>query len=98
MSRFELCENSDKKQLPLMLMNQCRVISISTCTMALRNKGEESVRKKEEKSRTQTRTRRVESRTTTTYACAVGAWDAAYPQQLPKGQTAGYYPVWQRPP
>ena len=47
-------------------------------------KGEESVRKKEEKFRTQTRTRRVESRTTTTYAFAVGAWAEAYPQQLPR--------------
>ena len=51
-----------------------------------RNEGEESVRKKEEKFRTQTRTGRVESRTTTTYAFAVGAWAEAYPQQLPEGQ------------
>ena len=47
--------------------------------MALRNKGEESVRKKGREVRTQTRTRQVESRTTTTYAFAVGAWAAAYP-------------------
>ena len=41
--------------------------------MALRNKGEESVRKKGREVRTQTRTRRVEIRTTTTYALLWGA-------------------------
>ena len=82
-----------------MLMKSGRVISISPRVQWLLEIKEKSQSgKKEEKSRTQTRTRRVDSRTTTTYACAVGAWDAAYPQQLPKGQTAGYYPVWQRPP
>ena len=49
--------------------------------MALRSKGEESVRKEGREVRTQTRTRRVESRTTTTYASAVGFLASADPQQ-----------------
>ena len=52
MSRFELCENSDplKKKLPPMLMRSGQgIINLSMCTMALRNKGEESVRKRKKK-------------------------------------------------
>ena len=56
-------------------------INLSTCTTALRNKGEESVRKKEDRFRTQTRMRRVESKRPQPNAYAVGDWDAAYPQQ-----------------
>ena len=48
MNRFELCENSDQQKLPPMLMKSVQGnINLSTCTVALRNKGEESVRKKE---------------------------------------------------
>ena len=49
--------------------------------MALRSKGEESVRKEGREVRTQTRTRRVENGTTTTYASAVGFLASANPQQ-----------------
>ena len=51
MSRFELCENSDPyKKLPLMLTRSGQGnINLSMCTMALRNKEEESVRKKEDR-------------------------------------------------
>ena len=55
------------KKLPPMLMRSGQGnIKLSMCTMALRNKGEESVRKRKKDVRTQTRMRRVESRTTTT--------------------------------
>ena len=48
MNRFELCENSDQQKLPPMLMKSGQGnINLSMCTVALRNKGEESVRKKE---------------------------------------------------
>ena len=67
MNRFELCENSDQQKLPPMLMKSGQGnINLSMCTVALRNKGEESVRKRKQDVRTQTRMRRVESRTTTT--------------------------------
>ena len=67
MKGFELCENSDQQKLPPMLMkSRLGKINLSMCTVALRNKGEESVRKRKQDVRTQTRMRRVESRTTTT--------------------------------
>ena len=49
--------------------------------MALRSKGKESVRKEGREVRTQARTRRVESGTTTTYASAVGFLASADTQQ-----------------
>ena len=67
MNGFELCENSDQQKLPPMLMKSgLGKINLSMCTVALRNKVEESVRKRKQDVRTQTRMRRVESRTTTT--------------------------------
>ena len=48
MNGFELCENSDQQKLPLYLMKSGQGnAKLSMCTVALRNKGEESVRKKE---------------------------------------------------
>ena len=67
MNRFELCENSDQQKLPPMLMKSGQGnINLSMCTVALRNKGEESVRKRSKTLELSTRMRRVESRTTTT--------------------------------
>ena len=68
MNGFELCENSDQQKLPLNLMKSGQGnTKLSMCTVALRNKGEESVRKKGSKTlELSTRMRRVESRTTTT--------------------------------
>ena len=54
------------KLLPMLMRLGKGNINLSKCTMALRNKGEESVRKRKIDVRTQTRMRRVESRTTTT--------------------------------
>ena len=48
MNGFELCENSDQQKLPprLMKSGQGNII-LSMCTVALRNKGEESSQEKE---------------------------------------------------
>ena len=48
MNGFELCENSDQQELPLRLMKSGQGnINLSMCTVALSNKGKESVKKKE---------------------------------------------------
>ena len=47
MNGFELCENSDQPKLPAVLMKSGQGnINLSMCTVALRNKGEESVKKR----------------------------------------------------
>ena len=54
MNGFELCENSDQQKLPLNLMKSGQGnTKLSMCTVALRNKGEESVRKRKQDVRTQ---------------------------------------------
>ena len=54
MNGFELCENSDQQKLPPRLMKSGQGnINLSMCTVALRNKGEESVRKRKQDVRTQ---------------------------------------------
>ena len=54
MSRFELCENSDQQNLPPNLMKSGQGnTNLSMCTVSLRNKGEESVRKMKKEVRTQ---------------------------------------------
>ena len=71
------------KKLPPMLMRSGQGnINLSMCTVALRNKGEESVRKGRKTLELKTRMRRVESRERQQpNVYAVGAWDAACPQQ-----------------
>ena len=50
---FELCENSDQQKLPPNLMKSGQGnTNLSMCTVALRNKGEESVRKMKKEVRT----------------------------------------------
>ena len=48
MNGFELCENSDQQKLPLELMkSEKRNTNLLMCTVAPKNKGEDSVSKKE---------------------------------------------------
>ena len=86
------------KKLPPMLMRSGQGnINLSMCTMALRNKGEESVRKRKKtlELRLGWGEWRVERQQPNVYA--VGTWNASCPQQSLEGRIAGYYPGWKTP-
>ena len=54
MNGFELCEKSDQQKLPPNLMKSGQGnTNLSMCTVALRNKGQESVREMKKEVRTQ---------------------------------------------
>ena len=87
MSRFELCENRDQ----IIISSDADGIRAGVITISqrvqwlLEIKEKSQSGKKEDRSRTQTRMRRVESRTTTTYCLCCGGLGCSLSPAMTKG-------------